>query len=207
MKCTLVTSLIVLASISTARPGAAQTAVSVNARIGDFHVAVANHYHVPEREVIVLRDRRISDDELPVVLFIAREARVPVSRVLALRHRGRSWWDISVTFGLRPDVYYVPVLVDPGPPYGRAHGHYKKPRREWDRIVLSDADLMHLVHVRFLSEHYGVRPDDVLQARGRHRTLVAAYSDIGQQRSGKGDRKESGSGRGNGKGKGNGTKR
>ena len=169
--------LIVLGTIFTASVASAQTAVSVSARVGDFHVAVANYYHVPEREVVVVRESRISDNDLPVVFFIAREARVPPSRVIALRQAGRSWWDISVRFGLRPDVYYVPIAIDPGPPYGRAYGHYKKPRNQWRTIVLTDADVVNMVHLRFLSEHYGVPAERVIQVRGQRSDVAAVYRD------------------------------
>ena len=101
----------------------AQTAVSASVQIGDFHVTVANYYRVPEREVIVLRERRIPDDEIPVALFIAQRAAVPPASIVDLRLRGDSWWEISVRFGIEPDVYYVPVAVTPGPPYGKAYGH------------------------------------------------------------------------------------
>ena len=178
----IVGCLFILASIFPSRVTSAQTAVSVSARIGDFHVAVANYYHVPEREVVVIREQRISDDELPVVLFIAREARVPPARVIEMRQRGRSWWDISVHFGLRPDVYYVPLAYAPGPPYGHAYGHYKKPRGQWNSIVLADDDVVNLVQLRFLSEHYRIPPEQVMEARGRNQHVAVMYSDIGQRR-------------------------
>ena len=201
-------SVLLLATILTARVAPAQTAVSVSARVGDFHVAVANYYHVPEREVIVVRERRISDDELPIVFFMAREARVSPSRIIALRESGRSWWAISVHLGLRPEVYYVPLAVTPGPPYGKAYGHYKKPRNKWNTIVLSDGDIMNLVHLRFLSEHYRIAPERVVEARGRHRDVVAVYADIhdtrererkGGRNRDDGDDNDQGNGRGRGR--------
>ena len=66
----------------------AQTAISASVQIGDFHVAVANYYRVPEREVIVLRERRIPDDEIPVALFIAQRAVVAPATIVDLRLRG-----------------------------------------------------------------------------------------------------------------------
>jgi hypothetical protein len=183
----------------------AQTAFSVSASIGDFHVAVANYYRVPEREVIVIRERRIPDDEIPVVLFIAQRASVSPQRIIDLRLRGDSWWDISVRFGLGPEVYYVPVAVAPGPPYGRAYGHYKKhPRNEWKAIRLEDEDVVNLVELRFLSEHYHVAPERIIEMRGRDRDFVAVHADVrGHGSAGKrdDDRQES-NGNGNGRGKG-----
>ena len=211
--CTLVLGLS-LVTLTAATTGAgradAQTPFSVSAHIGDFHVAVANYYHVPEREVIVIRERRIPDDEIPVALFIARHAGVPWGRVVDMRLRGDSWWNISVRLGVSPDVYYVPVAVVSGPPYGRALGHYKKKhRKEWRTIVLTDADVVNLVELRFLSEHYRVPPERIIELRGKNRDFVAIHSEV---RGGKNsDRRDDGEGnsQGNGKrsGKGNGKGR
>jgi hypothetical protein len=180
----------------------AQTSISVGARIGDFHVAVSNYYRVPEREVIVIRERRIRDDELPVVLFIASRARVSPATIVDLRLRGHSWWDISLRYGMGPEVYYVPVAVDPGPPYGRAYGHYKKkPRKQWKTIVLTDDDVVNLVHVRFLSDYYRVPPERVIEVRGRQHDFVAVHYEISGHGSHHGrDDDKSSKGRGRGKG-------
>ena len=182
---TNICTAVLVTSIATLAPGIgadranAQTAFSVSANIGDFHVAVANYYHVPEREVIVIRERRIPDDEIPVALFIARHAGVPWGRVVDMRLRGDSWWNISVRLGVSPEVYYVPVAVAAGPPYGRALGHYKKKnRKEWRTIVLDDADMVNLVELQFLSEHYGVPPERIIEMRGRDRDFVAIHSEV-----------------------------
>ena len=184
----------------------AQTPFSVSAQVGNFHVAVANYYQVPQREVIVLRERRIRDDELPVVLFIAQRASVTPATIVDMRLRGMSWWDISVRYGIRPEVYYVPVVVTPGPPYGKAWGHYKKkPRKQWDTIVLADDEVVNLVHVRFLSDYYDVPPERVIEVRGHHPDYVAVNYQVARGRSGHhDDDDDQGEDRGNGKGKGKG---
>jgi len=197
----LASSLVTLAPSLGADRAFAQTAFSVSAHIGDFHVAVANYYQVPEREVIVIRERRIPDDEIPVALFIARHAGVPWARVVDMRLRGDSWWDISVRLGVSPEVYYVPVAVVSGPPYGRALGHYKKKhRKEWRTIVLTDADVVNLVELRFLSEHYHVAPERIIELRGKDRDFVAINYEV-RGRGKDSDRRdnEDGNSQGNGK--------
>ena len=197
----LASSLVTLAPSLGADRAFAQTAFSVSAHIGDFHVAVANYYQVPEREVIVIRERRIPDDEIPVALFIARHAGVPWTRVVDMRLRGASWWDISVRLGVQPDVYYIPVAVAPGPPYGRALGHYKnKHRKQWSTIVLTDADVVNLVELRFLSEHYHVAPERIIELRGKDRDFVAINYEVRGRGKDSGRRDdEDGNSQGNGK--------
>ena len=172
-----------LGGVIAAKGAEAQTNYSVSASIGNFHVAVSNYYHVPEREVIVVRERRIPEDELPVVFFIAQQARVPVARIVDMRLRGDSWWDISVRFGLGADVYYVPVtVVRSGPPYGRAYGHYKKPKKQWNTIALTDADVVNLVQLRFISDHYHIAPDRVIEMRERNTDFIAIHDNASGKR-------------------------
>lgn len=179
----------------------AQTAVRVSAQVGSFHVAVANFFGVPQREVIVIRERRIPDDEIPVALFIAQYARVAPAAVVDLRLRGRSWWDISVHFGIGPDVYYVPVAVAPGPPYGKAYGYYRKPRNQWRTIVLADTDIVNLVNLRFLSGHYRVPPERVVALRSKNKGFIAIHAELGTGRqAGRADDVGKGAGKGKGKG-------
>jgi hypothetical protein len=107
-------------------------------------------------------------------------------------------------------VYYVPVAVAPGPPYGKAYGHYKKKHRnEWKTIVLTDADIVNLVELRFLSEHYHVAPERIIELRGSDRDFVAIHADVRGNQHGHGDhddqgedRGKSAGNRGGGKGKG-----
>jgi hypothetical protein len=198
-----------LGSLIAARGADAQTAFSVSASVGDFHVAVSNYYRVPEREVIVVRERRIPDEELPVVFFIAQQARVPAARIVDMRLHGASWWDISVRYGIGADVYYVPVtVVHSGPPYGRAYGHYKKPRKQWNTIVLTDADIVNLVELRFMSEHYHVAPDRIVELRERDVDFVTIHSDVSGHRvaSAKRDRDDDNDNDQGGHGKGRGKK-
>jgi len=197
-------SLIVLGALSISGRADAQTPFSVDARIGDFHVAVANYYHVPQREVVVIRERRVRDEDLPVVLFIAQHARVTPATIVDLRLRGLSWWDISVRYGIRPEVYYVPVTVVPGPPYGKAWGHYKKKsRKQWNTIVLADDDVVNLVHVRFISDYYRIPPERVFEVRGHHPDIVAVNYEVSRSRSRHDDDDDQGRNEGNhGKSKG-----
>jgi hypothetical protein len=177
--CTIVLLSLVCGPALGVQRAEAQTPFSVSANVGDFHVAVANYYHVPEREVVVIRERRIPDDEIPIALFIAQRAVVSTATVIDFRLRGNSWWDISLRFGLSPEVYYVPVTVTPGPPYGKAYGHYKKkPKHQWNTIVLTDADIVNLVQLRFLSEHYRVPPERIIELRGSNRDFIAVHANV-----------------------------
>lgn len=154
------------------------TSMTVAARVSDFQSAVSDYFHVTARDVAVIRDRRIRDEDLPVVLFIAQRASLAPATVVDLRLRGYSWWDISVRYHLDAEAYYVPVAGTPGPPFANAYGYYRKPRSQWNTIVLADADVVNLVNLLFLTEHYHVSAQRVIEVRGRSGDFVAVEHEV-----------------------------
>ena len=159
--------------------------VNVGVSIGEeglrgFTFATGDYFRVPEREVITIRERRIPDEEIPVVLFLAARARVAPSVVIDLRLGGRSWMDITLYLKLSPEIYYVPVKGRvQGPPYGKAYGYYKnKSRKEWGKIVLSNPEIINLVNLRFLSEYHGFPPEEVIRRRANGKSFVVIHEEV-----------------------------
>ena len=150
---------------------------------------------MPEREVIIIRERGILYEEIPVVFLIARRAHVAPGVIVDLRLRGMSWMDITFHYGLSPEIYYVPLRVAPGPPYGRAYGYYKKwSRKEWRKVRLGDDDVVNLVNLKFASEHYGHSPEEVIKMRSGGRNFVEINEEIkrgkGQKAKEKGEKQK-----------------
>lgn len=159
-------------------------AVSVNAQVSggisisddglhSFYIALGQTYAVPEREVIIIHERQIPDDEIPVVFFIANRAHVRREVIVERRLAGQSWMEITLHYNLDPSIFYIELDGDPGPEYGRAYGHWKQhPRHKWRDIRFEDDDIVKMVNLRFVSKHYGVRPDEVVRLRGEHGNFV-----------------------------------
>ncbi|MGE5027413.1 MAG: hypothetical protein ACM3JK_02970 [Betaproteobacteria bacterium] len=192
--------LLALAVLSAGAPAAqAQSRMDLGATIvnGDlrgFYLSLGEYYRVPEREVMVIRDRHIPDYDIPVVLFIAQRAHVAPGVVVDLRLAGRSWMDISLHFGLGPDIYYVPARRVYGPPYGNAYGYYKnKKRKDWHTIRLADDDVVNLVNLRFISERFGHPPEEVMRMRSSGRSFAAINDEL---RHGRREKESPGPGRG-----------
>ena len=136
--------------------------------IKSFHLAIGEHYGVKEKEVIVVRERRIPEEDLPVVFFLAKHAGVTSSVIVKLRLKGNSWTQIAAQFGLSAELFYVKFNGNPGPPYGKAWGHYKKHKRaDWHKVKLVDADIINLVNLKFAVAHYGYTPNDVVKMRAK----------------------------------------
>jgi hypothetical protein len=179
-------------ALSFGQPSYATTEWNVGVSIGSegvnsFHLSVGEYYRVPEREVIVVRKRGIPDEELPVVFLLAGRARVAPGAIIDLRLGGMSWMNITLRYGLTPEIYYVPVNGGKiGPPYGKAYGHYKKhPKQDWKKIRLSDSDVVNMANLKFMSEHYGYPPEKVIQMRAEGRQFVAINDLIQKENHGK----------------------
>ena len=145
-------------------------------KLRSFYLAISDYYRVPGREVVATKERyRLRDEELPVIYFLSARARVDPSVIIDLRKQGRSWLDVTLHYGLTSEIYYVPVTVEKvGPPYGKAYGYYKKYRskKEWKKIVLSDYEVADLVNLRFISEHYKIKPEAVMKMRSQGKNFI-----------------------------------
>lgn len=173
-------SLIIL-SLGSLIPKA-EASVDLGISIGDeglrgFYLAVGDYYRVPQREVIIIRERGIPYEELPVVYFIAGRARVAPGIIVDLRLGGMSWMDITLRYGLSPEIFYVPVRV--GPPYGKAYGYYmNKPKKEWKKMAFKDSAIINLVNLKFTSEHYKYSPKEVIKMREKGESFVVINDEI-----------------------------
>jgi len=176
--------MVVLALTSKTRAGV-DVGLSVDEDgIKGFYLAIGEHYRVPEREVVVVRDRNVPDEELPVVFFLARHASVEPAAIVKLRLGGMSWMDIALHFSLSPSIFFIEFDRDPGPPYGKAWGHFRnREKAHWGDIRLPDADIINIVNLKFVSEKYGCSPAEVVKMRARGDRFVAIHK---QAKAGKG---------------------
>jgi len=160
-----------------------------------FYFAIGNYYQVPERQVVLVRERALPPDEVPVAFFVAQRASVNPTVVVDLRRRGMSWSDIALHFHFRPDIYYFRE----GPPYGKAYGYWKShPPR--------DAEVIDAVNIHFLSEYHHVTPDLVRTERSRRGNYAVVARDFEAKHKGddRGKHEEDTHGNGNGNGNGHG---
>ena len=145
--------------------------VSVGDRNG-FYFDIGSYYRVPEREVVIVRDRNIRDEELPVVFYFADMAHVRPSVIVDLREDGYTWMDIALRFRLSPSMFYDPV-------YGRPYGYDQwRPGRGWGRIRFADDDFIRFCNVRFLSERYHYRPEVIMRMREHQHDFYMIHNDI-----------------------------
>jgi len=196
-----------------AAPASAKVAVSASVLWSpnpDRDVEVFLHasnvaYPAPRDEaVVVFSQLHDPGQDYPVVAFIAHIGRVSLETVWSYRLRGHSWGDTMLHFGVRTDSLMFVTAHPPGPPYGKAYGHWKKDRR-MRANALSDDDIRFWVDVRTAAVYTGMTPDQVLRSGHGPRDLRNMTAK--HYRKHKKDRPEmQKAGFGNGPGKGRGRK-
>ncbi len=164
--------------------GTTRADVNAGVSIGDgglkgFYLEVGEFFKAPAADVKYVRDERFSDDEIAVVLYISQRTGIRPDAIIQLRRLKKTWCEIAVHYGMSPAMFYVPITIDPGPPYGKAYGHFKRTGKSaWKKIVLDDDDVINLVNLRFVSGYYKVAADDVVKARCNGKSFATISKDI-----------------------------
>lgn len=143
---------------------------------GRLFINVASNHYRADPDVIVFASTRLRRpvDEIPIVLFLVEAARRPPRVIIDMRLGGRSWIDIFVSFGLPYSILFADLPPDPGPPYGKAWGYWKKHRgNPRARIVLTDAEFADLVNLHVTSRALGLEPREVIRLRGQGKPFRA----------------------------------
>lgn len=172
-----------------------------NVRVGDntdLFFNISSRYFNRDRVVVDNWGPRFSNpDDLAVFFFIAQQSGKSPEWIFSLRSQRMSWWEVGARCGVPMDVWFVPVKVAPGPPYGKAYGYWKKHgKHPSSRHGLSDADARNLVAVRVIHDYYRVPPDVAMKMRASGRpvnTLVVEEYDRRHARSMHGNVKKSSS--------------
>ncbi|HXV76149.1 MAG TPA: hypothetical protein VD788_07495 [Candidatus Polarisedimenticolaceae bacterium] len=184
--------LLVLVTVDGAsRPARAGVDVDFGARVSlgdraDLYLSISSHYFDRDRQTVDHWHGRFHDpDDLAVALFISHHTGQSLDVLWALyQRRGLSWWEISLRYGMPVDLWFVEVERAPGPPYGKAYGHWKKHRADDRRVTFSDADLRNLVAVRMAHEYYGVPVELAMEWRAGGKDVRQLMCDEYERRHG-----------------------
>lgn len=178
--------LIVLACSFAAEVLPARAAVDVDlgasVRIGDrtnVFLSISSRYFEREPSVVTDWSRRFRDpDDLVVFFFLVQRSGKSPEAIYSLRKQGLSWWDVGLRVGVPNEVWFVPVEKDPGPPYGKAYGHWRRHRRNPSfRMAISDDDCRNLVSVRMVHDYYGIPAEVAMESRAGGRNVRSLVVD------------------------------
>jgi hypothetical protein len=175
------------------------------------YLHIANTAYQPPIEQVrtVYPQMKTPETDFPVLLFLANEAHVSLSAVWDLRAKGLPWVQVMTKVNVPPDRIFVPMQRDPGPPYGKAYGYWKKHPKE--HVAVTDDDIYYWVNVRSQAKYFNVPPETVVAWREAGPTWKAVAGtqyrgkhDKDQNQGGDDQGEDHGNGHSKGKGKGKG---
>jgi len=137
------------------------------------YLHVANTAYNPPRDQVESVFPRIHnpETEYPVMLFMASECHCSLTTVFTLRSKGMTWIQVMGRLGIPRERVFVESTRDPGPPYGKAYGHWKN--HDQDDVLVTNDDIYYWVNVRTMSRYFGTTPVAVQDWRDSGRTWKA----------------------------------
>jgi len=180
-----------LAAAIGAIPAQAGTDVDfgIHVRAGDrtdLFFSISSRYFDRDRPVVETWGRRlVSADDVGVFLFLVAHSGHSPEAIYSLRKQGVSWFEIGTRVGIPVDLWFVPVDGKPGPPYGKAYGHWKKHKKNRKHpFSISDEDARNLIAVRMIHEYYGIPVEAAMELRASGRDLRSLLVDEYETRHG-----------------------
>ena len=171
------TALLLVLSAAVCPPASAQSGAAAQA---DYFHAVAGFFSLPPSEIAILGEWDIPDDEIPVVLFMARRAGVSPEALVALRGSGRSWSSLAARYRVTAAALHVPIREEaPAGSLSRVYEQYRSlPVAEWGSIELTDDDFVGLVNVRVISQSLRMPAEHVIGRAGSTPSYVQLYATL-----------------------------
>jgi hypothetical protein len=137
--------------------------------LNGYHLSMGNYFNVPEKEILRCGRRHVLEEELPVVFFLAQKAGKTPGTIVNLHNRGMSWMRIAQHFNLGPRAFYVSAGGEvKKSPYQKVYEYYQGNR---SHIQLSDADVVNMVNLKFMANHYGHDPLEIILMRSKGKTF------------------------------------
>jgi len=152
-----------------------------------------------ERVTTVFHEIGDPYDDYPVLAFIAYNAHVDIGTVWAYKRKGKDWVNVMFHFGVPPSALFVSVPQPPGPPYGRAYGHWRKHGNRLQPDQLNGDDIRYWVRVRALAGYGGMAPARVYEMQRTGQRCDAIAVSQYKQKHGGGNSKSKGKGWGHGR--------
>ncbi len=143
---------------------------------------IAAHFQVAESEAHILLEDRISAEELPVLLLLARETGLAPPAILAYRRGGGTWMAVARRFDMSPSRFHVDLSPeDAGPRLERAARLFREtPPQQWAGLDFSDEEVIGLIHVKVLERYFQLPSARIIEAREQAGSWIAVPTLLGR---------------------------
>lgn len=132
----------------------------------NFYQSVAEYYLAPQKEIQLFRNANLKDEEIPVVYYFARTAKVNPEEVVNLRLCGMRWMDVANYYDLNLKLITDCLNnIDECQKHGAKFSKVYKTANKKNLRKLSDKQIIDLINVKFISEDHLCSPKFVQKLR------------------------------------------
>ena len=154
-----------------------QTRGPDDAAVQAYYRTIGQAFSVSLEEVRILGEWKLTPEEIPVVLFVARRAGVSPDAIATQREAGTAWTTVAQRYGVGADVFHIsfPSDTNLGPLEDTYRRFAETPRAGWATLLVDDGVLVALVNIRVLANQLGEPPARVLATWERAQNLVLVH--------------------------------
>ncbi len=148
----------------------------------EYVMAVGNYFDYDYDVVNDMLNSYVTAEELPVLFYVAQSAKADPIEIAKMRSDKNSWMDITSSYNLSPKVYYVMMAGKiKNPEFKTVYEKYHTVlTSQWDKIELTDNDIINLVNLRFIYKQHCYNPFEVMSMRSFGKSYVNIYHSIGE---------------------------
>ncbi len=148
----------------------------------EYVMAVGDYYDYDYDYVNNILNSYVSSEELPVVFYVAQSAKVEPEEIAKMRSDKNSWMDIASSYSLSPKVFYVMMAgkIKNAEFQATFEKYHSVLASQWDKIELTDKEIVNLVNLRFIYKKQGYNPFEVMSMQSYGKSYVTIYHSIGE---------------------------
>ena len=142
--------------------------------------AVCTYFKVNQETVEAVKSVGITDEDIPVVFFVAQRSKSDPATIADVRARGDSWEGIVKSRNLGSDIFFQHVVgfID-SPTYFPIFEKYKtSDTSKWRSMPLADDEIVNLVNLKFIASQHDYSVFEVMNQRDRGDTFVTINKDV-----------------------------
>ncbi len=146
-----------------------------------YYQDVADYYNVSYEALVNLIDLGITDEDMPVVLFVADRMNSDFEEVAQMRAEGESWSNVLSFVGLKNDAFYIIISsrIESKTFAPIFEKFSTNPKSKWNNIDFTDNEIVNLVNLKFVSSHNDYSIFDIMAMRDYGKSFARINQQVG----------------------------
>ncbi len=160
----------------------AGTAVVAGELENTFEEAICQYFSAEQSQVDAVRAYGIGDEDIPVVFYLAKQAKTSPEKIAKLSLNADSWANLAKARNLSLKVFYIHFDGDiDSYVYSPIIEQYRSVhRRQWNTIPLSDADVVNMVNLKLVASGFDYNIFKVMELRDNGKGFVQICHEVSE---------------------------